>query len=177
MVPHLLVSSSVTPTVTSSDRRPLSQQRAFTRVPLYMQERKLSLRSAISSLSRHVRKVPLFATLRRNLATAVHSHVPRGTMPPSLATLPMTTKHASVSHLAQRRPSLAVHAPLSASLLAVGVLTSRCSKLAEHITNTRPNVTSIAVYHSSISLVLTDLQLASYPWCRNEPRGPSPWWW
>ena len=142
MVPHLLVSSSVIPTVTSSDRRPLSQQRAFTRVPLYMQERKLSLLSAISSLSRHVRKVPLFATLRRNLATAVHSHVPRGTMPPSLVTLPMTTRHASVSHLAQRRLSLAVHALLSASLLVVGVSTSRCSKLAEHITNTRPNATS-----------------------------------
>ena len=141
-MPHLPVSFSVTPTVTSFDKRPLSQQRAFTRVPLYMQERRLSLLSAISSLSRHVRKVPLSATLRRNLATVVHSRVPRETMPPSLVTLPMRTKHASVFHPAQRKPSLAVHALLSVLLLVVGVSTNRCSKLAEHITNTRPNATS-----------------------------------
>ena len=142
-MPHLLVLSSVTPTVTSSDRRPLSQRRAFTRVPLYMQERRLSLLSAIFSLSQHVRKVPLSATLRRNLVIVVHSHVPRETMPLSLVTLPMRTKHAFVFHLAQRRLSPAAHALLSVSLLVVGVSTSRCSKLAEHITNTRPNVTSM----------------------------------
>jgi len=142
VVPHLPVSFSVTPTVTSFDRRPLSQQRAFTQVPLYMQERRLSLLSAISSLSQHVRKAPLSATLRRNLATVVHSRVPRETMPPSLVILPTRTKHASVSHPAQRKLSLAVHALLSVSLLVVGVSTSRCSKPAEHITNTRPNATS-----------------------------------
>ena len=156
VVPHLLVSFSVTPTVTSFDRRPLSPQRAFTRVLLFMQGRRPSLLSAISSLSQRVLKGPSSATLRRNLVTVVHSHVPRETMPPSSDTPPMRTRLVFVSHLAQKRLSPAVHALLSVSLLVVDVLTSRCSRLAGHITNTRPNATSTIYLSQLNTVILTD---------------------
>ena len=138
----LLVSFSATPTVTSSERRPSLPQRAYIRAPLSMQGRRPSSLLAISSLSRHVLKVPSSATSRRKLVIVVHSLVLLATMPPSSA-IPLTrTRPAFDFHQAQRRPSPAVRAPPLALLLVVDVLTSRCSRLAEHITNTRPNVTS-----------------------------------
>jgi hypothetical protein len=83
------------------------------------------------------------------LVTVEHSHVPLATMPPSSVTLPMTTRHAFVSHPAQRRRSLAAHAPSSGLLQAVDVSTSHCLRLAEHTTNIRPNATS------AVQLVIT----------------------
>jgi hypothetical protein len=143
LVAHpLLVSFSATPTVTSSDRRPSLPQRASIRALLSMQGRRPSLLLAISSLFRHVLKVPLFATSRRNLVIVVHSLVLLATMPPSSVTPLTRTRPAFDSRQAQRRPSPAVRAPPLASLPVVDVLTSHCSRLAGHITNTRPNVTS-----------------------------------
>lgn|SRR6267142_4200872 len=157
VVPRLLVSFSVTPTATSSERRPLLPLRAFTQGPLSMQERRPSLLSAISSRSPHALKVPLFATSRRKLVTVVHSHVPLEIMPPSSVTLPMRTRLAFVSHLVQRKLSPAAHALLSVSLLVAGVSTSLCLRLAEHITNTRPNATSRIHLKQLNVMTLTDL--------------------
>ncbi len=138
----LLVSFFATPTVTSSDRRPSLPRRASIQVLSSMQGRRPSSLLAMSSLSRYVLKVPLSATSRRKLVTVVHSLVLLATMPPS-SDIPLTrTRPAFGSHQEQRRLSPAVHAPPLASLLVVDVLISRCSRLVEHITNTRPNVTS-----------------------------------
>ena len=139
VVPPLLVSFSATPTDTSSDRKPLSPQKAFTRAPLSMQGRRPNLLLAISSPYRHVLKVPLSATSRINLVTVVHSRVPPEIMPPSLVTPLMRTRPASASHLAQRRLSLAARVPLSVSLLVGDVSTNHCSRQVGHITNTRPS--------------------------------------
>ena len=139
----LLVLFSAIPTVTSFDRRPSLPQRVSIRAPLSTRGRRLSSLLAISSLSQHVLKAPLSATSRKNLVTVVHLHVLLATMPPSSVTLPMRTRPAFGFHLARRRPSLAVRAPLSELLLVVDVLTSRCSRLAGHITNTRPSATSM----------------------------------
>src|SRR5258708_9438766 len=143
LVAHLLlVSFSATPTVTSSDRRPSLPQRASIPALLSMQGRRFNSRLAMSSLSLHVLKVKLSATWRRNSVTVVHSLVLLATMLPSSVIPLMRTRPAFGFHLAQRRLFLAVRAPLLASLLVVDVLTSHCSRLAGHITNTKPNVTS-----------------------------------